>query len=904
MAAAEPAGTAGSKREAFEDRGGRERWFLDQRALPGRTVPTRLLAEAVEQAAQCRVPEEESPAWESLGPDPIRNVTMQGSGDMTYSGRALAVALDPRDSHTMLLGAAQGGIWISEDGGAHFRSVADGMPSLAIKVIRFAPSNPDVVYAGSGEPHSKTSLFGMGVFKSTDGGRNWQALPSNGSGWDFRYLAVSGLQVDPTDAGVVYVTTANILPDRVDPFHPPPWAAEPGIFKSTDGGQTWVRKLTAQDYRAYDYPAYDPYLASGYGFIDLELYRRSPGVLFAVERSGGVYRTTDGGEHWSLVTPVKNPGGGAAQGADFPAPVPQWSYLSSSTWTFRTYPVIGRSSTTPEFNRIEIAIGQEGTGLTPDYRTVPIYAGCGAILQLDTNGDGVFDPGTDIAAPTALIFKSSDGGDTWQWLGDWQSAGVPAYCDAYSDATMMNALYDNMVEVNPLDAGDVVVGGNANYNTYWPDPIHAPTRLLAIPWRGFVYRSLDGGRSWVDTTQACAGYVPDPTQPPIGGLPIYKCTSTPSAKTVHPDLHCAFFDTPNKRLYVTCDGGLWGCTLTGDGRDGLNDYNWEPLNEGLSTLQFFHFGSHPTDPDKILGGLQDNANALWNGSFWDAWDWDQSDGTIGAFDPKEPEHVYLGWQFTLARHDGGGSKFAGGWKTLFSGTIGNNDSLPFVVVFAMDPVKTKVIYTGSVTGLYKSADRGDHWKKRLNAAPLDGTVTSIAVSPKDRALVWVGTSAGRVYLFNNQEGTVNDRTGTNMPNRWVSEIVASGQDKNRAFVSFSGYDANSLDTAHGGNGNAGKVFVTSDKGKHWTNMSGNLDGAHQMDVPISCLTVSPSTETTLWLGTDAGVWRTTDGGQNWTSFRGTMPVVAVLDIEANPQTGYLTAGTFGRGVWRAPLSGN
>ena len=85
-------------------------------------------------------------------------------------------------------------------------------------------------------------------------------------------------------------------------------------------------------------------------------------------------------------------------------------------------------------------------------------------------------------------------------------------------------------------------------------------------------------------------------------------------------------------------------------------------------------------------------------------------------------------------------------------------------------------------------------------------------------------------------------------------------------------------------------------------MSGNLDGAHQMDVPISCLTVSPSSESTLWLGTDAGVWRTTDGGQNWTSFRGTMPVVAALDIEANLQTGYLTVGTFGRGVWRTPLS--
>ena len=563
--------------------------------------------------------------------------------------------------------------------------------------------------------------------------------------------------------------------------------------------------------------------------------------------------------------------------------------------------MIKRPSTTPEFNRIEIAIGQEGTGLTSDYHTVPIYAGYGAILQLDTNGNGVFDPGTDIASPTALIFKSSDGGGTWQWLGDWQDAGIPAYCDTFSDPTMMNALYDNMVEVNPLDADDVVVGGNANYNTYWPDPIDNPTRLLAIPWRGFVYRSVDGGRSWVDTTQACTGYVPDSTQPPIGGLPVYKCVATPSSKTVHPDLHCAYFDTPNHRLYVTCDGGLWGCTITGDGRDGLNDYDWEPLNEGLSTLQFFNLGSHPSDPNKILGAMQDNANALWNGAFWDAWDWNQSDGTVGRFDPLEPEHVYLGWQYSLARNDNGGGKSSEGWKILFSGSIGKNDTLPFVVVFAIDPVKTKVVYTGSETGLYKSTDRGDHWQKRLNASPLSGSVTAIAVSPKDRALVWVGTSTGRVYLFNNQSGTANDRTGTNMPNRWVSGIVASEQDKGRAFVSFSGYDANSTDTAHGGNGNAGKVFVTSDKGKHWTNMSGNLDGAHQMDVPISCLAVSPSSESTLWLGTDAGVWRTADGGQSWASFRGTMPVVAALTLEANPGTGYLLVGTFGRGVWRTPL---
>ena len=372
---------------------------------------------------------------------------------------------------------------------------------------------------------------------------------------------------------------------------------------------------------------------------------------------------------------------------------------------------------------------------------------------------------------------------------------------------------------------------------------------------------------------------------------------------MHPDLHCAFFDTPNRRLYVTCDGGLWGCTLTGDGRDGLTDYDWEPLNEGLSTLQFFHFGSHPTDPNRILGGHAGQRQRPLERDLL---------GCLGL-GPERRDGRCLRPPRTGARLPRlavlpraprpGREQIRGGWTTLFSGSIGHNDTLPFVVVFAIDPVKTKVIYTGSETGLYKSTDRGNHWQSRLNASPLNGSVTAIAVSPKNRALVWVGTSAGRVYLFNNKEGTVKDRTGTNMPNRWVSGIVASSRDKARAFVSFSGYDANSLDTPHGGNGNAGKVFVTSDKGKHWTNMSGNLDGAHQMDVPISCLAVSPSSESTLWLGTDAGVWRTTDGGQNWASFRGTMPVVAALDIEANPQTGFLTVGTFGRGIWRTSLAG-
>ncbi len=882
-----------------EDKGGREAWLWQRSAGPANRIPTEALRQAAEARARCAVPEAAAAdaAWEPIGPAPVLGGTMVGGGDVTYAGRALALAQDPTNSATLLLGAASGGIWRSTDTGTTWTPVADNLPSQAIKVIRFAPGDPSVVYAGSGEPHSKTSIWGMGIFRSGDGGLTWSALPVNGPGWDFRFLAVSGLQVHPRDANTLWVTTANVLPDRVDAFHPPPDAAAPGIFKSTDGGATWRRLLTAVDYRPYDYPAYDPYAASGTGFVDLELFRADPRVLFAVERSGGIYRTLDGGENWALCTPVKNPGGGAACGADFPAPVARFSQYSEATGTFTTYPVLKRAVTVPEFNRIEMAIGQAGGAMTADWRTAVLYAGYGAVLQLDTDGDGIFNPATDLTVPTALIFKSSDGGQTWRWLGDWYLNSVPLYCDVDTNG-YENALYDNTVEVNPLNPDDVVVGGNANYAPLWPDPISNPVRLLEPPWMGTVFRSQDGGTTWVDTTPACLEYVRDTTKPPVGGLPVYRCARQSPEKATHPDTHCAFFDWPNGRFFITDDGGIYECTVTGDGSDGLRDYHWRDINGNTSTLQIFQFGSHPTDPNQVVVGMQDNSNAHWDGTSWEAWDWNGSDGTVACYDPKEPRHVYLGWQYSLARNDHGGGKTQDGWTILFSGSIGQGDGFPFVVIFAIDPVKTNVVYVGSLTGVYRSADRGNTWSNRRNPNPLDGEVTALAVSPQSHRYVWAGTSTGHVYLYDIKKGKVHDRTGNTLPNRWVSAIVPSANSANKATIAFSGYDANSADPNSGGNGNVGRVFRTGDLGVTWTNISGNLTGSQGLDIPASALVQDPGDESRLWLGTDYGVFSTRDGGTTWADARGTMPAVAVTGLELNRKTGYLLAATFGRGIWR------
>jgi len=885
-----------------QNRNGWKDWYQSQRIYPGASLPSTIYPAAHLAAV---APESAYPvSWEGIGPNPIENITMVGSGDLTSSGRALCTAVHPNDPDTLLLGTAQGGIWRSTTGGRNFAAVSNNLPSSAVKVIRFAPSSPHIVYAGSGEPHSKTSIFGMGVFKSTDAGRTWNVLPAHGRGWDFRYVAVSGLQIDPHNPDILTVTTADVLPDRVNTFFPPPSVPRTGIFKSTDGGFTWTCKLLARDYRSVMYPEYDPYLVQGVGFTDLEMFQADPNVLFAAEFSGGIYRSVNGGETWKRITPVKNPGKIIGAGSDFPAPVPSFAYYGPNTFKFDRLAVIKRAVYIPEFSRIEIGLAQKGAQITTDFRTAILYAGVAAVLQLDANGNGVFDAGTDIEAPVALLFKSTDGGDTWEWLGDWLN-GIPNYCDTITSTTtegqpFMNGVYDNTVEVNPENADDIVVGGNANYSQYWPDPVENPTRMLAIPWRGMIYRSLDGGNSWTDTTPACAEYVYDADTNPINGLPVYKCISTPSDLVVHPDVHGATFDWANRRIYATTDGGLSRCTI-GVQVGGEAEYSWESLNNNLATLQFFNFGSHPMMPDRIIGATQDNAIAFWNGTFWEAWDWSGGDGTVSVFDPVEPRYVYAGWQYALARNDHGGSNTANDWKTLFDSSIGNNDKLPFVTVFEIDRVRTNILYVGSKTGVYRSTDRGDHWQNRLNSEPTDGEVTCISVSPQDHSLVWAGTSTGHVYLFQisaNGDCTAIDKTGANLPNRWITRIQASADDVYAATLTYSGYDANSTNIFNGGNGNAGRVFRTPNLGRNWINISGNLTRRNHLDTPVSALAVDPRNERRMWIGTDTGVLHTIDGGNSWAWFRGNMPTVAVMALEYNVNTGYLMAATFGRSIWR------
>jgi len=219
-------------------------------------------------------------SWRSIGPN--------------IGGRAVAVAGVPGERNLFYMGAVDGGVWKSTDYGVAWHNITDGKwPSASDSVgaIAVAPSNPKVLYVGTGETDIRNDMItGDGVFKSVDAGKTWKYAGLRET------RTTSTLVVDPHDSNVVYAASMGHV------FKPNP---DRGVFKSDDGGKTWQKILFVDDKT---------------GAIDLVMDPRNPKVLYAsmwqAQRTpwslddggpgSGLYKSTDGGAHWSNLS--HNPG--------------------------------------------------------------------------------------------------------------------------------------------------------------------------------------------------------------------------------------------------------------------------------------------------------------------------------------------------------------------------------------------------------------------------------------------------------------------------------------------------------------------------------------------------------------------------------------------------------------------
>ncbi|MCU0341733.1 MAG: hypothetical protein MUE30_17805 [Spirosomaceae bacterium] len=220
-------------------------------------------------------------------PLPLGAFKLRSIGPAVTSGRVVDMAVNPHNHSEYYVATAAGGVWKTSNHGVTFEPIFDGEGSYSIGCVAIDPSNTNVVWVGSGENNNQRAAnYGDGVYKSEDGGKSWKNVGLKTS------EHIGMIAIDPTNSDVVYVAAYGPL-----------WSSggERGIYKTTDGGNTWKAILTVSEHT---------------GFNEIHLDPRKPNVMYATAHqrqrkvytyvSGGpesaMYKSTDGGNTWNKLT--------------------------------------------------------------------------------------------------------------------------------------------------------------------------------------------------------------------------------------------------------------------------------------------------------------------------------------------------------------------------------------------------------------------------------------------------------------------------------------------------------------------------------------------------------------------------------------------------------------------------
>jgi photosystem II stability/assembly factor-like uncharacterized protein len=229
-------------------------------------------------------------AAQALSPEFLKAFPFRAIGPTRQSGRFVDVAVPEQQPHTIYMATGSGGLWKSVNAGTSWEPIFDNQPVISIGDIAVAPSNPNIVYVGTGEhTASRSTYWGDGVYKSTDAGKTWMNVGLEKS------FHIGRIVVDPKDPNIVYVAALGKLYAENE---------ERGVYKTIDGGKTWTKSLDVKiDGRAI-------------GACELVIDPKNPKILYAAaydkERrpwtfnlggpGSGIYKTVDAGRTWTKLT--------------------------------------------------------------------------------------------------------------------------------------------------------------------------------------------------------------------------------------------------------------------------------------------------------------------------------------------------------------------------------------------------------------------------------------------------------------------------------------------------------------------------------------------------------------------------------------------------------------------------
>ncbi len=434
-----------------------------------------------------------------------------------------------------------------------------------------------------------------------------------------------------------------------------------------------------------------------------------------------------------------------------------------------------------------------------------------------------------------------------------------------------------------------------------------------------LYRSEDAGNNWkllngdfglVVRPFYFSRIVVDPKNPDIlikGGL--YGSISRDGGKTfksmgdMHADIHDVVFDINNSdRMYVGTDGGVY---RTWDGGSTLD------IVDNLPLSQFYHISVDNEEPYNIYGGLQDN------GSWWGP------SSSTGGIEARDWNRIGYGDGFRVLKHPTKNiiySEMQGAqnvWrydvdknytKNIQPLSIKGEADLRFNwnAPMAISDHQPDRFYMGSQF-LHVSEDMGTNWKKispdlttndptkqdkesggisvDKSGAETHTTIFTIAESPIDQKVIWVGTDDGNVQITKDggQTWTNTIENIKGLPkNTWVYHIEASAHNKGTAYAVFDGHTTGDMNTY---------VYKTSDFGATWKSLVTDDIIGFARNIQEDYVN-----EDLLYLGTEFGLFITIDGGKNWSRFTNNMPAAAVHFIDLQKKTNDLVLGTHGRGI--------
>ncbi len=630
-----------------------------------------------------------------------------------------------------------------------------------------------------------------------------------------------------------------------------------GLFKSTNGGVSWTPIFDSQPFLSIACIAFDPqnpntmYVGTG-----------DPDTPFTVFVGNGVYKSTDGGTSWTNIGLTQQ--GIISQIIVHPT-------ISNLIYASALGTPMGRDLNRGIYKTVT------GGGSWTQVLSINNETGVSDMVMDYTNSNIIYATGwtrirtnqesTGYSTATR-IYKTINGGTNWNII----NTGLPttklsrygicmskqnpnklyvSVCDSLYQLENIYVTTNGGTSFTPLPGAGAITGLYNGFGWYFGKIAVKPLDDNSILVSGVEHwKSIDGGNNFIMNQDPWYFYNP------------------------HSDIHEIKFKSATNYILAT-DGGLYE-TLD----DGVS---WNKL-DNIPNSQYYRVNYSPFVNNEYWGGAQDNGTEFGGATFginnWTR-EWG-GDGFQPRLDPNNNQNRYVETQ-------NGGlyvSTDAGANYTNFINGINTNDRRNWDMPYVFGAT-TSIMYTGTDKVYKNTTNPVDNWVS-ISGDLTDGVIfaarfhniSAIDNSRLNSQYLYAGTSDGNVWRSLNG-GVLWTPIYATLPDRYVTSIHASPNATNNVYVTHSGYRYNEY-IPH--------IHKSINNGTTWTDISGDLPQAGINDVIIA-----PGFEHVIFVATDIGVYYTQNNGVNW--FRlGIMPAIVIWDIELNPTTNKLIAGTYARGI--------